>query len=250
VKLIPAALGMLAPLERNWRGLLVFTASAGLFFAIPWAIVAVLHGPKKPANTDYLYGTPCVLSWSIPSIALRILEPPDADGRLPNDWINGWDLPRLHLSTQQKLVSISTSLATLAMGLAMLWCKRRKVTADQIPIGGAALIALALAASPIAWWHYQAMQYPGVALLLYYAIRKRAWGRLASAIACAIVLFPLPAAVLRHYYHRQEQWPSAPGLMYFWTSVTPIASLVLFAMLVHALQTSASLDRTARVAIP
>ena len=237
VKLIPAALGLLAPLERNWRGLFAFAASAGLFLAIPWAIVAMLRGPIKPASTDYLYGTPCVLSWSIPSIALRILEPPAPDGKLPNDWINGWDLPRLHLSSEQKLVSISASLATLTAGLAFLFFKTRgRLTAEQVPIAGAALIALALAASPIAWWHYQAMQYPGIALLFYCAIQARAWRRLASGLTCAVFLFPLPAAVLRFYYHQHEQWPDAPGLLYFWTSVTPIASLVLFVMLIGSLR--------------
>jgi hypothetical protein len=241
VKLIPAALGLLAPMERNWRGFLAFVAGAGLLMAIPWAIVAFLRGPLKPANTDYLYGTPCVLSWSIPSIALRVLEPPAADGKLPTDWINGWDLPRLHLSLQQKTVSLSAAFTTLALGIALLGFKTRgRLTADQIPIAGTALIALALAASPIAWWHYQAMQYPGIALLLYYAIRDRAWPRIASALLCALFLFPLPAAVLRHYYHQHEAWPDAPGLLYFWTSVTPVASLLLFVSLVAIIGTCES----------
>jgi hypothetical protein len=241
VKLIPAVLGLLAPLERNWRGLLAFFASAGFLMAIPWAIVASLRGPMGPANTDYLYGTPCVLSWSIPSVALRVLEPPDGDGKLPRDWVTGWDLPRLHLSSEQKLVSLSAALVTLTAGLALLWFKTRgRLSAEQIPIAGTALIALALAASPIAWWHYQAMQYPGVALLLYSAIRARDWRRLGFALACAAFLFPLPAAVLRYYYHQHERWPDAPGLMYFWTSVTPLASLVLFALLVATIETCGS----------
>jgi uncharacterized membrane protein len=242
VKLIPAVLGLLAPLERNWRGLLAFLASAGLLMAIPWAIVALLRGPMAPANTDYLYGTPCVLSWSIPSVALRILEPPGNDGKLPRDWDTGWDLPRLHLSSEQKLVSLSAALATLTAGIALLCFKTRgRLSAEQIPIAGTALIALALAASPIAWWHYQAMQYPGVALLLYYTIRKpRDWRRICSALACALFLFPLPAAVLRYYYHQHERWPDAPGLMYFWTSVTPLASLILFASLVATIEACGS----------
>jgi hypothetical protein len=237
VKLIPAVLGLLAPLERNWRGLLAFLASAGFLVAIPWAIVALLRGPMTPANTDYLYGTPCVLSWSIPSVALRILEPPGDDGKLPQDWVTGWDLPRLHLTLEQKLVSLSAALATLIAGIVLLWFKTRgRLSAQQIPIAGTALIALALTASPIAWWHYQAMQYPGVALLLYGAIRARDWHRIASGLTCAVFLFPLPAAVLRYYYHQHERWPDAPGLMYFWTSVTPIASLVLFASLVATIE--------------
>jgi len=238
VKLIPAVLGMLGPLERNWRGLLAFFASAGLLIAIPWAIVASLRGPMGPANTDYLYGTPCVLSWSIPSVALRILEPPDDDGKLPQDWVTGWDLPRLRLSSEQKMVSLAAAFATLTVGLAVLWRNTRgRLSPEQLPIAGTALIALALAASPIAWWHYQAMQYPGIALLFYCTLRKpRDWRRIGSALACAAFLFPLPAAVLRYYYHQHERWPDAPGLMYFWTSVAPLASLVLFASLVATIK--------------
>jgi len=235
VKLIPAVLGLLAPMERNWRGLVAFFASTGLLMAVPWAIVALLHGPLKPANTDYLFGTPCVLSWSLPSVALRLLEPPADNGKLPSDWVNGWDLPRLDLSREQKLLSLSVALAILAAGIAVLLFKTRgRLSPEQVPFAGTALIALALAASPIAWWHYQAMQYPGVALLLYSAIRGRHWGRLGWSIACALFLFPLPAAVLRYYYHQHERWPDAPGLMYLWTSVTPIASLFLFGLLLSA----------------
>jgi hypothetical protein len=236
VKLIPAALGLLAPLQRNWRGLLAFFGSAGLLLAIPWTILLFLRGPTRPASTDYLFGTPCVLSWSIPSVALRVLEPPAADGKLPNDWVTGWELPSLHLSPEQKIVSLSAGFVTLAIGLTLLWFRTGgRLSVEQIPIAGAALIALTLAASPIAWWHYQTMQYPGVALLLYYAIRRGDWRRLLISLACSVLLYPLPDAVLRHYYHQQERWPDAPGPMYLWTSVTPLASLFLFGLLLNAL---------------
>jgi Na+-transporting methylmalonyl-CoA/oxaloacetate decarboxylase beta subunit len=79
------------------------------------------------------------------------------------------------------------------------------------------------------------MQYPGVALLLYYAIRRGDWPRLLISLACSVLLYPLPDAVLRHYYHQQERWPDAPGPMYLWTSVTPLASLFLFGLLLNAL---------------
>ncbi|MGP0072794.1 MAG: glycosyltransferase family 87 protein [Bryobacteraceae bacterium] len=236
VKLIPGILGLLAPLERNWRALVSFLGGTVLLMAAPWAIVWFLDGPLKPADTDYLFGTPCVLSWSLPSVALRVLEPPGPDGKLPGDWVNGWDLPRLHLSTEQKLGSLTVAMAVFAAGLALLVFKTRgRLNAQQVPMAGTALVALALAASPIAWWHYQAMQYPGVALLLFYAVRNRDWRRLCWSLVCAVLLFPLPAWVLRYYYHQQERWPDAPGLMYFWTSVTPVASLILFALLLSTM---------------
>ena len=42
---------------------------------------------------------------------------------------------------------------------------------QQTPFAMAALISLSLAAAPVCWTHYQVMQYPGVALLLGYALQ-------------------------------------------------------------------------------
>jgi hypothetical protein len=50
-----------------------------------------------------------------------------------------------------------------------------------------------------------------------------------------LFLFALPAGVLRYYYHQHERWPDAPALVYFWTSVTPVASLFLFVLLLSCL---------------
>ena len=80
------------------------------------------------------------------------------------------------------------------------------------------------------------MQYPGAAVLLCYALRRRQWRLLGAGLVCAAFLFPIPAGVLRYYYHQHEHWPDAPALMYFWTAVTPVASLVLFGMLLSILK--------------
>ncbi len=243
VKLIPAVLGLLGIGERNWRGISGFIAGAGLCMAIPWAIIAPLSGPKTPSNKDYLFGTPCVLSWSIPSVALRVWEDPGDDDRLPNNWVNGWDLPRLHLSAEEKALSLSLAVAIMAAGIAALLFKTRgTLSGEQVPFAGAALIALALAASPIAWWHYQVMQYPGVALMLYATISGRNWGRLFWTVFCALFLFPVPAAVLRYYYNQQQRWPDAPDLLYVWTSVAPVASLILFWLLVRTMPARMAAD--------
>ena len=244
LKLLPGVLGLLPPLERSRHAMTAMAASAVVLTAVPWAAVAPLKGPAKPVNTDYAFGSPCVLSWSIPSVALRVIEPPGKDGRLPEDWINGWDLPRLHLSRLQKTVSLSAALAVLAAGMSALLLRTRgELNAEQVPIAGAALIALGMAASPIAWWHYQSMQYPAVALLLCIALRERAWKRAAAGVVLGALLFPVPAGVLRFYYHQHERWPDAPALMYFWTSVTPAASLAIFGLLVSMLGRRAGKDR-------
>jgi hypothetical protein len=42
-------------------------------------------------------------------------------------------------------------------------------------------------------------------------------------------------AVLRAYYVRSNSWPNSPAVMYFWTSVPPVASLVLFGLIAREL---------------
>jgi alpha-1,2-mannosyltransferase len=232
LKLIPGALGAILVLRRDWRALFAAVAAAALLLAVPWAIVACcLSGPKAPVRHDYLAGTPSVLSWSLPSVALRITEPLPPGGPMPNDWITGNGLPGLRLSASQRLLSVSVALLTLAIGCLVLAIEVRcKLTSAQVPLAGAAIVALALAASPVSWTHYQVMQYPGVALLLGCAVRRRLWWLLGAALACAAFLYPVPVMVLRAYYERSNSWPNSPAVMYFWTTIPAIASLVLFGL--------------------
>ncbi len=124
VKLIPAVLGLLAPLERNWRGFLTFFASAALFMAIPWAIVANLRGPMAPANTDYLYGTPCVLSWSIPSSPCAFWNPRAPMENFPPIGLTDGIYRGCVFHSSKSSSRFSAALATLAAGLGWLGSKR------------------------------------------------------------------------------------------------------------------------------
>jgi hypothetical protein len=112
---------------------------------------------------------------------------------------------------------------------------RARLQARQVPLASAALIALALAASPVCWTHYQVMQYPGVALLLTHAAREKLWGLLAAGTTAAAFLYPIPVAVLRAYFERNNAWPNSPAVMYFWTSVPVAASLLLFVLMTREL---------------
>jgi hypothetical protein len=237
LKLIPGVLCAILALRRDWRALSAVLATAALLLAVPWAILACcLSGPKAPLRQDYLAGTPSVLSWSLPSVALRIYEPLPRGGPMPNDWITGNGLPGLRLSAAQRLLSAGVSLVTLAAGcLVLAVAVRGRLSSRQVSLAGAAIMALALAASPVSWTHYQVMQYPGVALLLGYAARRRLWWLVAAALVCGAFLYPVPVAVLRAYYMRSNSWPNSPEVMYFWTSISPIASLVLFGLMTREL---------------
>jgi hypothetical protein len=237
LKVIPGVLCVIFALRRDFRAMLMAAVSAFILTVVPWVFVACcLFGPKAPVHKDYLAGTPAVISWSLPSVALRIYEPFRFGKPMPLDWITGNGLQTLKLSCGQRLVSLGVALITLMVGCLILALRVRfKLAARQVPLAGAAIVALALAASPVCWTHYQIMQYPGVALLLGYAARRKLWWILATATASAALLYPIPVAVLRAYYQQSNAWPNSPIVMYFWTSVPAVASVVLFGLMTREL---------------
>lgn len=237
VKIVPGVLCVIFALQRNFRALLRAAVTAIVLTVVPWIfLVCCLSGPNAPPHTDYLAGTPSVISWSLPSVALRIYEPFRFGKPMPLDWITGNGLQTLELSSVQRLVSLGVALITLILGCLILAMRVRfKLSARQVPLASAAVVALALAASPVCWTHYQVMQYPGVALLLAYAARRKYWWLLGIGAASAALLYPIPVAVLRAYYERMNNWPNSPVVMYFWTSIPAIASLVLFALMTREL---------------
>jgi hypothetical protein len=237
LKVLPGVLCGISALRRDFRGILRAVATAFILTAIPWAIVVCcLSGPSAPARVDYLAGTPSVVSWSLPSVALRIYDPFYVDEPMPVSWITGNGLQDLHLSRDQQLLSLGVALITLTVGCLFLMVRvRARLQARQVPLASAALIALALAASPVCWTHYQVMQYPGVALLLTHAAREKLWGLLAAGTTAAAFLYPIPVAVLRAYFERNNAWPNSPAVMYFWTSVPVAASLLLFVLMTREL---------------
>jgi hypothetical protein len=243
VKLIPGVLCVIFALRRNFRAMFLAVVIALILTVVPWVfVVCCLDGPKAPSHKDYLAGTPSVISWSLPSVALRIYEPFHSGKPMPLDWIIGNGLQTLHLSSGQRLVSLSVALITLTLGCGILAFRvRGRLSAEQVPLASAAIVALALAASPVCWTHYQIMEYPGVALFLTYAARRRLWWLLGMATASAAFLYPIPVAVLRAYYSQANNWPNSPIVMYFWTSIPAIASVVLFGLMTRELRSDARL---------
>jgi len=236
LKLIPGILGIGVAVRRCRPELVGMLASASILLVAPWLIVVCcLPGPKAPPGGNAWMGTAATLSWSLPSVVLRILDPPTQVSPLPPSWVQGVDLPNQHLPASRRVVSAAVCLATLCAGvIVLLAAVRCKLSAPQWPWAAAALVALGLAASPVAWTHYQVMQYPGVALLLSQTWRSRRWVALACGLALAALLYPVPVAILTAYYQSHGGWTAAsPATLYIWTSVTPVASLLLFGLFVR-----------------
>ncbi len=238
--------GVLALLERQWRRL-AGTAALGVVLMVgPWAVVRYgLNGPAQPGSTAYLGGTPCVLSWGLPSVALRFADWPAAGGKLPEDWTFGYDLPKVRLSGFQRGISLGVGLLTLGLGLAAIRrmpARKPAWPAESLRYGGA-LLCLAVAASPISWWHYPVLEYPAMVVLLTVAVRlRRVWLGLAT-LAAGAGCYLLPFAVLKYYFHKHGRWPEYPWMIQFLTAVPALSALILFGLSLYRLRDS----RTAHV---
>jgi len=239
LKLIPGILAMVLLFERQWRGFRLAVAAAVLLTAIPWlAVWAWLPGPKSPPRRDFLAGTPGVLSWSLPSIALRAIDPPRSGPEVPHDWVRGMDEHDIHLPPGKRRFSLGVALAGLTIGLAaMAWAVRGRLKPEGAGLAASALLCLALAVSPVSWTHYRVMLYPAAAFFLCWAARARRWRLFAAALAGTACVYPVPVLVLRAgYWDNGGAWPNWPAYMCFWTSISAAATLLLYGLMLRELR--------------
>jgi hypothetical protein len=196
------------------RALLIGIGTAALGIAIPLVLLMTLAPPPwTPRNAGFWMGTPAPLNVSLPATALRLTYERNGE-EIPEDWQAGTH-PRIELPAWRQAVTAGTAAATLLLGLLLVPVFRSRLHLL------AALVALALLASPISWYHYQMMQFPGLALLTAEALRSRAWGRLAGVTALE---FALTRSEFRDLL---AGWPMLPGI------VLVLMGAVLFVVLLN-----------------
>jgi hypothetical protein len=183
-------------------------------------------------SATYWMGTPSMFSWSVPSVVLRLLIPITRGAPFPTDWEFGNVAAALHLSHRLEWISVATACSIFIIGImALAVAGRGRLSSRQIPWAMAGLIALSLAVAPVSWSHYQLLQYPGVAMLLIAAIRRRCWWLALATAACFSLVYQLPQQFLISYRDSHNGWTTASAVtLYFWTSVPPFASLAIFAL--------------------
>lgn len=179
LKLWPGLLLGLWLFRRWWRGLVAGLVTTGALIAVPLVVYEYGVGiPASSAGTRFWAGTPAMLSFSLPSAVLRSTYDLAEDGAPPEDWIRGTYPAALQLSPGRTILSLASSLLTLALGTSALWWRLASARAtsradDQLAV--AYLATLAVIASPISWYHYQIFLLPAGVLLLAGFLRRTAW---------------------------------------------------------------------------
>jgi alpha-1,2-mannosyltransferase len=238
VKIWPGTLLGSYAVLRQGRAFAAGVAMLAVLAALPWVLIALLLGPPSiPPATHYWMGTPAVFNFSAPAIALRILDRPTGTGRLPANWEFGNSVHALRVPEPDRWVAVAVAAGILAAGLAALFWRAGPAPSDTpLPLVSGAIVALTLAASPVSWSHYQLLQYPGAALLLARLLRRREFRRATVLGGLFLGLYQIPILGLGPYLATYGWTAANPPLLWALTSLTPLCSLVLFAVYLRELR--------------
>lgn len=225
----------------RWRAARAAAVAALLLVALPFGLlVAATPPPHLPLAHGYWLGTPAMLNFSAPAAVLRASYGWQPGSRLPADWVEGvtaaW-----RLAPGGQRISVTVSLLVLATGLLAIHLRlaRRPALATG-PAVASALVALALVAAPISWYHYQLLQLPAFVLALAAAVRARRW---LSVVALGTLL-----AVLTHHEWLAAAWrlvrPDPATALYLTGICLPLLGAVWFVSRLFALGAGAPAVRT------
>ncbi|HSS52958.1 MAG TPA: glycosyltransferase family 87 protein [Thermoanaerobaculia bacterium] len=234
LKLWPGVL-LIALAALHWRRAAAGLVAALAFVALSWLPFLALPPPHSPARADYWIGTPALLNFSLPAVALRLADPPAPGQILPSSWRNGNDPLAFKLPARQGALSAGLAGLLLALGGAVLLWAERGASGEEGLAAMAAAVSLALLASPISWYHYQLLQLPGLALLARRWARSRP-ARLPGLAMLAAGLTWTHAAGIGRYVDRFGWTDSAPAWLWLASSLVPALALVHFALQVREMR--------------
>ena len=242
IKVWPGVLWAEDLLLRRWRRLLLSVSLGAALIAVPLAAIACcLRGPLQPPSAaQNFFGTPAFLNASLPGLALRLSDPPTRGADLPANWVSGGLLQKLRLSRSDRVLAVVVSVAALGSGLALLAAalRRRREPPPESWRMGAALVALALVASPVSWPHYPVLQLPGTAALAHELLAAGRWRRLSALALCFLAVNWTEALVVGPYVTAYGIVVSAPAVTWAITTLPVGGGVGLFVLHLLALRTN------------
>ena len=132
--------------------------------------------------------------------------------------------------------SVGLGCLIYVLGVILLaWSTRGRTGRQVQALWLAALTSLALVSSPVAWSHYQLLQYPGAAYLLAGFLRQSRAGAAAFAAAVFLGLHLIPCLGLDIYLRHYGWTNSNPLSLWFVSSLAPICGLLLFGVCLREL---------------
>jgi hypothetical protein len=228
IKIWPTLLLVEPLFRRRWRAFAAGCAVAAALLVGCTAVLTVLRPPPHhPQATGSWAGSPAFLNLSLPATALRLADAPVDWRRMPQSWLVGNRLEDVELPTPAAALSLTVALVTLGGGLLLIFRSVRPQT-PRLPVS-AALIALALAAAPVSWYHYRLLHLPGLAWLTLVLMNRRDHRGLALLAAMVAVITWSHLAWLA-----PVGFPVEPGFVLARGLMVPVLELVLAAWYLRA----------------
>lgn len=117
LKLFPGLLGLAVVFRAERRAVRTMISTALVAVLLPWVTVAIfLRGPLGLTKGSAFAGTPATLSWSLPSVVLRLLDPEGQSYLSPRNWMLGTNLEHFRLPFPLAAAGLAIALLTLRSG--------------------------------------------------------------------------------------------------------------------------------------